>query len=402
VARETGIKKTRLLDVRSFLDNVAKGCPTTLWAASQSLAMATKEIGDRSSEGWTTRYNRRGRVKSADPISLRDKGALDGQNVGAPHLPNIPADERGSEPRQEYSRSLKQDDDDTKVNLGTPYGYPNGVREPEPVSHKGDGASVVVRGRENRLPGEGRQSDAVQRLEQTKPEAGSIDRLLTAQKQKALALKASSNPEHGFDNLYDLLHWDRWIRCAADAVLSRPGSRTDGVDGKTRDYFLETYEEQIARIVGDLKARVYEPLPVRRIYIPKANGKKRPLGIPALRDRTVQEAMRMMLDPIYESDFQPYSFGFRKDRNTMDAIAVIMPLFNSRVKHYYVIEGDLKSYFDTVNHRKLLSILKRRIKDKKLIDLIWKFLKAGVMEGQLFVETDEGVPQGGVGAQRSA
>ena len=84
----------------------------------------------------------------------------------------------------------------------------------------------------------------------------------------------------------------------------------------------------------------------------------------------------------------------------MDAIAVIMPLFNTSNKHYYVIEGDIRSYFDTVQHRKLLSLVKRRIADKDIIDLIWKFLKAGVMEGQLFAKTEQGVPQGGIISHR--
>lgn len=217
-----------------------------------------------------------------------------------------------------------------------------------------------------------------------------------SQKQMSLALAAQKNSQHCFTNLYSLMHWDYWIQCAAEAVLARPGSSTAGIDGTTRDNFKKNYEQEIQTLVESLKKKTYQPQPVRRVYIPKTNGKKRPLGIPVLRDRIVQEALRAILDPIYETDFQPYSFGFRKGRCTMDAIAVVMSLAGPTAKYYYVIEGDIKGYFDTVHHRKLLSILKQRIADKDILDLIWKFLKAGVMEDGLFARTETGVPQGGV------
>ena len=217
-----------------------------------------------------------------------------------------------------------------------------------------------------------------------------------AEKQRFLAKTASEHPDHRFTNLYDLLHWDYWMHISAERVLARPGSQTTGVDGKTRDAFKKDYEGQMTALIDQLKRRTYEPQPVRRVYIPKHDGKQRPLGIPALRDRIVQEALRAILDPIYESDFHPHSYGFRKGRRTVDAIAVLMPLFNTSVKHYYVIEGDLQSYFDTVHHRTLMKLLRRRLKDRALLDLIWKFLKSGVMEGGLFARTESGVPQGGV------
>lgn len=216
------------------------------------------------------------------------------------------------------------------------------------------------------------------------------------EKQATLARTAQEQPDHQFTNLYSVMHWDYWLDCAAHKVLARPGSSTAGVDGKTRDAFKDEYATQMERLRTSLKDKTYQPEPVRRAYIPKADGKKRPLGIPALRDRIVQEALRAILDPIYESDFMPDSYGFRKGRCTMDAIAVIMPLTSSAMKHFYVIEGDIRSYFDTVHHRKLMSLLRRRIKDRDLLDLIWKFLKAGVMEGRLFARTDAGVPQGGI------
>ena len=217
-----------------------------------------------------------------------------------------------------------------------------------------------------------------------------------AEKQRFLAKTASEHPDHRFTNLYDLLHWDYWMHISAERVLARPGSQTDGVDKQTRTAFKADYERQMTTLIDQLKRKAYEPQPVRRVYIPKHDGKKRPLGIPALRDRIVQEALRATLDPIYESDFLPHSYGFRKGRRTMDAIAVLMPLFNGRVKQYYVIEGDLQSYFDTVHHRTLMKLLRRRLKDRALLDLLWKFLKSGVMEEGLFGRTDSGVPQGGV------
>lgn len=223
-----------------------------------------------------------------------------------------------------------------------------------------------------------------------------MNRTVMAQKQMTLAKTAREQPVHRFTNLYSLMHWTYWLDCAAQTVLARPGSSTAGVDGKTRDAFKDEYETQMVSLVNSLRTKTYQPLPVRRVYVPKADGKKRPLGIPALRDRIVQEALRAILDPIYESDFMPDSYGFRKGRCTMDAIAVIMPLFNSRMKHFYVIEGDIRSYFETVHHRKLMSLLRRRIADKDVLDLIWTFLKAGVMEGRLFARTDAGVPQGGI------
>ena len=217
-----------------------------------------------------------------------------------------------------------------------------------------------------------------------------------AEKQRFLARTASEHPDHRFTNLYDLLHWDYWMHLSAERVLARPGSQTDGVDKQTRFAFKADYERQMTALIDQLKRRTYKPQPVRRVYIPKHDGKKRPLGIPALRDRIVQEALRAILDPIYESDFHPHSYGFRKGRRTMDAIAVLMPLFNTNVKQYYVIEGDIQSYFDTVHHRTLMKLLRRRLKDRAVLDLIWKFLKSGVMEGGLFGRTDSGVPQGGV------
>ena len=218
----------------------------------------------------------------------------------------------------------------------------------------------------------------------------------TAQKQLTLAKIATEDPTHRFSNLYHLLYWDEWLQQAANVVLERPGSKTVGVDNQTKHAFKARQQMGISKLIHELKQKTYTPLPVRRTFIPKKNGSQRPLGIPALRDRIVQEALRAILDPIYESDFCHNSYGFRKGRRTMDAIAGMMPMFNTSLQYFYVIEGDIKSYFDTVHHRKLLSLLKKRIVDGAIIDLIAKFLKAGIMEDGLFTQTDTGVPQGGI------
>ena len=107
-----------------------------------------------------------------------------------------------------------------------------------------------------------------------------MDRTMMAQKQMDLTKRAQEHPDHRFDNLYSLLHWDYWIRCAADAVLARPGSSTAGVDSTTRQSFRDNYEYGITTLVESLKRKTYVPQPVWRTYIPKSNGKMRPLGIP--------------------------------------------------------------------------------------------------------------------------
>jgi RNA-directed DNA polymerase len=109
-----------------------------------------------------------------------------------------------------------------------------------------------------------------------------MSQAMMAQKQKTLAEAAQANPEHRFTNLYSLMHWDYWIRTAMDKVLARPGSTTAGVDGKTRDYFKNHYEETVTFLTTGLRRKTYEPQPVRRVHIPKSNGKLRPLGIPML------------------------------------------------------------------------------------------------------------------------
>jgi RNA-directed DNA polymerase len=214
--------------------------------------------------------------------------------------------------------------------------------------------------------------------------------------QRKLSSWAERDKKHRFFDLYHLLYDQDWLRLAHDYVAQNAGSRTAGCDGINMHIFDERLEEHLQQLAQELKSETFEPQPVRRVYIPKANGKYRSLGISTIKDRIVQEALRMILEPIYEADFSQYSYGFRPNRRTMDAISCIQKWTHGQSKYYWIIEGDLTSYFDTIHHRRLVKILRRRIKDERIIRLIWKFLRAGVMEGKLFKETTCGVPQGGI------
>ncbi len=214
--------------------------------------------------------------------------------------------------------------------------------------------------------------------------------------QRKLSLWAMQNKEHRFFDLYHLLYDQDWLRLAHDRVAQNAGSKTAGCDGINMKLFDEKLERNLQQLAGELKSQSYEPQPVRRVYIPKTEGKVRPLGIHSIRDRIVQEALRMILEPIYEADFDQHSYGFRPNRCTMDAVKRVAASTLGHNTYYWVIEGDLSSYFDTICHRKLMKIIRRRIADQKLLCLIWKYLRAGVMEGKLFKDTKTGIAQGGI------
>lgn len=215
--------------------------------------------------------------------------------------------------------------------------------------------------------------------------------------QRRFAQRATKEPGHRFGDLYDLLTRDSVLEEAAIRLLDNKGSRTPGLDGIGRDALSRNQEYHRALLRKQLIEGTFQPMPVRRVYIPKKNGKMRPLGIPTLYDRWVQMAIKLIIEPIFESDFANFSHGFRPKRSCLTATAHIHRLTTRRDrKVYWVIEGDIKGFFDHVHHKKLMSLLRQRINDKRLLDLIWQFLKAGVMEGELFKKTEEGTPQGGV------
>jgi len=214
--------------------------------------------------------------------------------------------------------------------------------------------------------------------------------------QKRLSLRAEQKPDHRFDDLFSLICREDWLMLAHDHVASNAGSKTAGCDGINMRAYDEDLEGNLRDLRESLKNGTFRPNPVRRVLIPKSGGRFRRLGIPSIRDRIVQEAVRMALEPIYEADFLQCSYGFRPNRCTMDAIDHARWYMQESLKYFWIIEGDISSYFDAINHRKLTKLLGRRIKDGHFLDLIWSFLRAGVMERKLFKDTSTGTPQGGI------
>lgn len=216
--------------------------------------------------------------------------------------------------------------------------------------------------------------------------------------QHKLARWAADDPDRRFDRLLRLIANEDWLTEAARVVLTSRGAKTAGVDGINRDSFQLNQDMYLTKLRVELLDGTYVPSPVKRIYIPKANGKLRPLGIPTLIDRIVQRAMLMAMEPIWESDFCHQSFGFRPQRSVHHAIRTVKTQLTDWAcpRGRWIIEGDLASYFDTVHHRKLISCVRKRIRDKRFIALLWRILKSGHINNDLFKAASEGVPQGGV------
>ena len=166
-----------------------------------------------------------------------------------------------------------------------------------------------------------------------------------------------------------------------------------GVDGMTIEEALPWLKEHREELLESIRSGKYKPSPVRRVEIPKDNGGKRQLGIPTVIDRIIQQAIAQVLIPIYESKFSNGSYGYRPHRSAKDAILKVKEYADEGYK--FAVCLDLSKYFDTLNHELLMNMLRQNIKDKRLIDLIKKYLKSGVMENGIVMRTDEGSPQGG-------
>ncbi|MDQ0192377.1 group II intron reverse transcriptase/maturase [Paenibacillus wynnii] len=212
--------------------------------------------------------------------------------------------------------------------------------------------------------------------------------------QNKLYLAAKGNPHRRFHALYDKIYredvlWEAWRR-----VKGNRGS--GGIDGVTIDLIIKENGEQ--RLVEEIREQLikgtYHPLPARRKEIPKPDGKLRPLGIPIVRDRIVQMATKMVLEPIFETDFKDCSYGFRPKRDAKGAIRHIRRAVKKGV--YWVVDVDITGYFDNIPHEKLMKLMEQRICDKRILKLIRKWLKAGFVKDNQFHETETGSPQGGV------
>ena len=206
---------------------------------------------------------------------------------------------------------------------------------------------------------------------------------------------ATDSPNRRFDDLFNLVCDPAFLVVAWKRVRGNRGARSAGVDGVAPRSIVFGTEAFLHRLRDDLKARRFAPLPVRQRMIPKANGSLRSLGIPTARDRVVQASLKLVLEPIFEADFLPCSYGLRPRRRPHDAIAEIHMLASNRYE--WVLEGDIKACFDEIDHRALLGRVRTRVGDKGVVALVKGFLYAGVLsEDGVTRDTKMGTPQGGI------
>ncbi|PEC20822.1 reverse transcriptase domain-containing protein [Bacillus cereus] len=202
--------------------------------------------------------------------------------------------------------------------------------------------------------------------------------------------KKSLDKKYQYTRLYRNLYNPDFFLLAYNNLSKNDGALTMGVDRRSIDGFSM---EEVEQLIEELKNKRYQPYPSKRVYIPKKNGKKRPLGIPSFCDKLVQEVIRMILEAIYEPNFSNSSHAYRKNKSCHSALLEIKRTFTGSK---WFIEGDIRGFFDNIEHHTLMGILRRKIADENFIELIWKFLRAGYLDKWKFHNTYSGAPQGGI------
>lgn len=212
--------------------------------------------------------------------------------------------------------------------------------------------------------------------------------------QRKLYLAAKANPKRKFGVLYDKVCQIDVLWSAYEQVRSNKGA--PGIDRQTFDV-IES-EIGVATFLDEIRIQLigkrYKPMPVRRVYIPKTDGTQRPLGIPVIADRVVQAAVKLVIEPVFEASFKDFSYGFRPRKSAQQALREIYKWLN--FKCHWVVDADLKSYFDTIPHDKLLLSVRSKVIDRSVVKLIEMWLTAGVMEDMRVRKETTGTPQGGV------
>ena len=208
---------------------------------------------------------------------------------------------------------------------------------------------------------------------------------------------AATDSGRRFDDVYNLVYDPAFLVVAWHRVRGNKGARTAGVDGIAPQSIGSGIQVLLGRLRETLKSRRFAPAPVREKIIPKSGNRVRSLGIPTAADRVVQASLKLVMEPIFEADFKPCSYGFRPKRRAQDAIAEIHHLASPKRDYHWVFEGDIKACFDEIDHTVLMERVRNRIGDKRILNLVKAFLKAGVLaEDKTSRETITGTPQGGI------
>lgn len=206
-----------------------------------------------------------------------------------------------------------------------------------------------------------------------------------------MAEVARTRPKERFTSLIHLINEEMLIMCHHELDANKAA----GIDEVIKSKYEENLRDNVRDLVARMKKQAYKPQPVKRVYIEKDNGKKRPLGIPTYEDKLVQKSLTKILNAIYEEDFLECSFGFRPNRSCHDALRSLGRIIN-KPRVQYVVDTDIKGFFDNVNHKWMMKFLDNRIQDPNLQRLVVRFLRAGIMEEGERCKTTQGTPQGGV------